>query len=169
VWLDSFICVTWLIHMRDMTHSYVWHDSFVCVTWQLNRAALSSHSSPSSTLTLLIHVWHDSLYRAALSSHSLPSSTSTCSIPRVEFLKSQLVLSLLGNDNADDCWELLASSLLRPNLPVRFVKYVCVYVSVYIYCLYLCMHGCLRINEILIRLFIYIYMHVYLGVRADEL
>jgi len=24
VWHDSFICVTWLIHMCDMTHSYVW-------------------------------------------------------------------------------------------------------------------------------------------------
>jgi len=32
VWHDSFICVTWLIHMCDMTHSYVWHDSFICVT-----------------------------------------------------------------------------------------------------------------------------------------
>jgi len=32
VWHDSFICLTWLIHMCDMTHSYVWHDSFVCVT-----------------------------------------------------------------------------------------------------------------------------------------
>jgi len=30
---DSLICVTWLIHMCDMTHSYVWHDSFICVTW----------------------------------------------------------------------------------------------------------------------------------------
>jgi len=27
VWHDSFICGTWLIHMRAMTHSYVWHDS----------------------------------------------------------------------------------------------------------------------------------------------
>jgi len=26
---DWFICVTWLIHMCDMTHSYVWHDSFI--------------------------------------------------------------------------------------------------------------------------------------------
>jgi len=24
MWHDSFICVTWLIHMCDMTHSYVW-------------------------------------------------------------------------------------------------------------------------------------------------
>jgi len=33
VWHDSFICVTWLIHIRDMTHSYVWHDSFISETW----------------------------------------------------------------------------------------------------------------------------------------
>jgi len=36
VWHDSFICVTWLIHMRDMTHSYVWHDSFTCVIWLIH-------------------------------------------------------------------------------------------------------------------------------------
>jgi len=33
VWHDSSICVTWLIHMCDMTHSYVWHDSLICATW----------------------------------------------------------------------------------------------------------------------------------------
>jgi len=33
---DSSICVTWLIHMFDMTHSYVWHDSFICVTWRIH-------------------------------------------------------------------------------------------------------------------------------------
>ena len=33
---DSFICVTWLIHMCDMTHSYVWHSSFICVTWLIH-------------------------------------------------------------------------------------------------------------------------------------
>ena len=46
---DSFICVTWLIHMCDMTHSYVWHDSFICVTW-LIRMCDMTHSC----------VWHDS-------------------------------------------------------------------------------------------------------------
>ena len=32
VWHDSFMCVTWLIHMCDMTDSYVWRASFICVT-----------------------------------------------------------------------------------------------------------------------------------------
>ena len=66
VWRDSFVCVTWLFRMRDMTHpyvdqaedsvstilrnhgkswlipmcdmthSYVWHDSFICVTWRIH-------------------------------------------------------------------------------------------------------------------------------------
>jgi len=31
--LSEHICVISLIHMCDMTHSYVWHDSFTCVTW----------------------------------------------------------------------------------------------------------------------------------------
>ena len=33
---DSFIWVTWLIHMFDMTHSHVWHDSFIRVTWLIH-------------------------------------------------------------------------------------------------------------------------------------
>ena len=32
VWRDSFVCVTWPIHMRDSARSYVWHDSFMCAT-----------------------------------------------------------------------------------------------------------------------------------------
>jgi len=27
------LCVTWLVFMRDVTHSYMCHDSFVCATW----------------------------------------------------------------------------------------------------------------------------------------
>ena len=46
---DSFICVTWLIHMCDMTHSYAWHDSFICVTWLIHMRDMT-HS----------YAWHDS-------------------------------------------------------------------------------------------------------------
>jgi len=40
-WHDSFICVTWLIHMCDRWYmrssSYgSWHDSFICVTWLIH-------------------------------------------------------------------------------------------------------------------------------------
>jgi len=42
------LCVTWLIHTCDMTHSYVWHDSFLRVTWLIHTCDMI-HS----------HVWHD--------------------------------------------------------------------------------------------------------------
>ena len=33
VWRNSCMCVTWLLHVCDMTHLYVWHDSIIRVTW----------------------------------------------------------------------------------------------------------------------------------------
>jgi len=33
---NTFLSVTWLVHICDMTHSYVWHDSFICVTWLIH-------------------------------------------------------------------------------------------------------------------------------------
>jgi len=48
VWHDPFRCATWLIHMCDMTHSYVWHDSFICVAWLIHMCDMT-HS----------FVWHD--------------------------------------------------------------------------------------------------------------
>ena len=32
-WHDSSMYVTWLVHVRDMTHACVWHDSCMHVTW----------------------------------------------------------------------------------------------------------------------------------------
>jgi len=55
-WHDSFICVTWLIHMRDMTHLYVWHASFICVTCPA--AAASVWHNSFICVTWLIHVCH---------------------------------------------------------------------------------------------------------------
>ena len=48
----SFICVTWRIHMCDMTHSYLWHDAFICVTWLIHMCDMT-HS----------YVWHDAFIR----------------------------------------------------------------------------------------------------------
>jgi len=41
-WHDSYIPVTWLIHMRDMTHIYLWHDLFICVTWLIHTRAMTT-------------------------------------------------------------------------------------------------------------------------------
>ena len=82
---DSFVCVPWLIHMCDMTHSYVRHDSFmcdmthshvrhdsfICATWLIHMCDMTYlclwHDS-FICVTWLIHmcdmthsyVWHDS-------------------------------------------------------------------------------------------------------------
>jgi len=34
-------CVTWLIHMCDMTHPHVWRDSFICVTGLIHMWAMT--------------------------------------------------------------------------------------------------------------------------------
>jgi len=34
VWHDSFTCVTWLLQMCDVTHSYAWCDVFHSYVWQ---------------------------------------------------------------------------------------------------------------------------------------
>jgi len=32
IWIDDYMCVTWLIRTCDMTHSDIWHASFICMT-----------------------------------------------------------------------------------------------------------------------------------------
>ena len=48
------ICVTWLIHMCDMTHRDVWHESFICVTW------LQTPQTPPLPFLWQGFMWHDS-------------------------------------------------------------------------------------------------------------
>jgi len=50
VWHDSWMCVTWLMNVCDMTHECVWHDSWMCVTWLMNVCDMSHEC-----------VWRDSL------------------------------------------------------------------------------------------------------------
>jgi len=64
VWNDSFICVTWLIHICDMTHSYVWlthsyvwRDSFIRVTWLIHICDVASIHMCDSTYTSVRHLW----------------------------------------------------------------------------------------------------------------
>jgi len=47
-WHDSYIHVTWLIRICDMTHQCVWHDSFIRVTWRVDMCD-SSYDGVSCT------------------------------------------------------------------------------------------------------------------------
>jgi len=46
------MCVIWLIHVCDMTHSCVWYDSFMCVTWLISVCDIT-----------YLYVWHDPFIR----------------------------------------------------------------------------------------------------------
>jgi len=50
VWLATFMCVTWLVHMCAMTLSNVWHDSFICIILQ-NDSRSVRHGSTELFMT----------------------------------------------------------------------------------------------------------------------
>jgi len=53
--------VTCLIHMCDMMPSYVWLDSFICVTWLIHMyVTWLIHVTSSLGITALICMWHAS-------------------------------------------------------------------------------------------------------------
>ena len=74
---DSFVCVTWLMRVCDMTHSFMGHDSFLCVTWLIHMCAVT-HSCITRdsflrvTSCILVcdmicsYVWHESFMLAWL-------------------------------------------------------------------------------------------------------
>ena len=51
---------SWLIHICDMTHSCMWHDSFLCVTWPIHTRdmtkALEAGAYSRWTGSWLIHM-----------------------------------------------------------------------------------------------------------------
>jgi len=60
VWHDAFICVTWLIHMCDVTHSYVRHDSLIYITHTCDKTHSYEWHDSFIRETWLIHTWRDS-------------------------------------------------------------------------------------------------------------
>ena len=76
-------CVTWLIHMCDMTHSYVWYDSFI----HAHRVAAPVHHLPFPHLTS--HPFsHPFYYPISFSSLPFPSSLLPFVSPRPPRLSS---------------------------------------------------------------------------------
>jgi len=73
VWHDSFICVTGLIYMCDMTHCYVWHGSFICVTHVTHVTAVTDSNSLHTIDThsqRTTHTWHTQSTRYTIDTHS---------------------------------------------------------------------------------------------------
>ena len=69
-----YICMTWLIQIRDVTHNsfvhltclirahdvtylYVWHDSIICVTWRIHRCGMT-YSYVGRDSWLMAHSCH---------------------------------------------------------------------------------------------------------------
>ena len=72
------MCVTWLIHVCDMTHSYVWHDSFTCASWQ-NPAPMPSIKCLESTVKRALHFPKKALHSPKRSLH----------LPKVPYILSK--------------------------------------------------------------------------------
>ena len=74
---DSFICVTYLIHKSEMTHSYVWHDTPV-VRFPYAYKQVCTHLDISRS-----NMWHDSFIYATTHSYVWHDSSIfvTCNTP----------------------------------------------------------------------------------------
>ena len=72
---DSFICVTWLVHTCDTTHSYVSHGSFICVTWLIHTCDTTRsnmYCDSFKCMTWLIHMWKASRIGGWRAKRALP-------------------------------------------------------------------------------------------------
>ena len=130
VWHDSFICVTWLIHMCDMTHTYVWplshscvardsfvcvwHDSFICVTW-LVHACDMPHSC----------VWHDSFEHMTCLMHTCAVTLSVRAIWPIHVCVPWLAASTTAHRFMGIC--------------IQIHIYMNIYAYIYVY-LNICIH-----------------------------
>jgi len=82
MWHDTFVCVTWLIHMCDMTHSYGWRGSFICVPWRIHTRDMT-HS----------YVCHDAFIRVTWLIHM------TQSYPQTEEIRLRIITTAKMSTN----------------------------------------------------------------------
>jgi len=144
IWHDSFICVTWLIHICDMTHSYVQQDLFVCVTWLIHIFDMT-HS----------YVWHDSM------SHSLICAPGLILLASCPGGTSSNLITLIAKGD-------VALSGVWWYIFICVCIYIYTHKSVYVYIythrfIDVCAHTCLRYIVVHMRSHIYHYWPRTLG------
>jgi len=57
VWLDSFICVTWLVYMCNTTLSNIWNNSFIRVTWLIHTEVKTLQQKQCPARTCVWQQW----------------------------------------------------------------------------------------------------------------
>jgi len=140
---DSFVCVTGLIHMCDMTRSYVRHDSFIFVTRLIHMCDMTR-----------LYLWHDPFISylpfhptsEPLCSSFLSTDLSAASIARSLSKKSPNFVGLLFKRRAPQqqrlLWHLKHFSLFVECFRVATIcRCVCVCVCVYV-CVWVCVCVC---------------------------
>jgi len=61
MWRDSAICVIWLVEMYDRIRRHAWHDSWMRVTWLIHvRHDLATRDMTHAYVPCLIHMCRDS-------------------------------------------------------------------------------------------------------------
>jgi len=68
-WCDWYMCVTWLIYVRDTTLSYVRHDSFMCVAGLIHMYEMTIH--------IYVAVWNDHTYICRCLTRPIPLCVTT--------------------------------------------------------------------------------------------
>ena len=79
----SYVCrdayihwATRLIHMCDMTHTYVCHDAFICVTWLIHICDMTTWRTHVCDMTHA-YVWHDAFKCGNDSYEGIPLNESS--------------------------------------------------------------------------------------------
>jgi len=98
----SCTCVTWRIHMCDMTHSYVWHDAFMCVKWLIHMCDISP-----------AHAWHDSFICAEC---DMRETLDFCQLLLLHMCEIDSFICVTGlmcmHDTTDPCaWHVISATL----------------------------------------------------------
>jgi len=81
-WYDSFMCAVWLIHMCDMTHSYVWHDSFIWDTTHVGHDSSVRDLTYSYVSHYLLQMTVEALERVMSSARSATQLQHHCNSGR---------------------------------------------------------------------------------------